>query len=86
MVELVKYAAAIAVVATLISESAILAPVRERLGLRLLYCPVCLGFWLGLPIVFTDDSLTYLASVCVSHVFMLITLRVYAELDKLTPQ
>lgn len=82
MVELIKYAAAIAVVATLISESVILAPVRERLAWRLLYCPVCLGFWLGLPIVFISP-LTYLASVGLSHVFMLITLRVYSELDRL---
>ncbi len=82
MIDLLKYALAIAVVATLISESVIMAPVRERLGWRLLYCPICLGFWLGLPIVFFDPLL-YLASVGLSHAFMLITLRVYAELDRL---
>lgn len=82
MVELIQYAAAIAVTATLVSESAILGPIRDRLGYSLLYCPVCLGFWFGLPVLY-HGWLTYLAAVGLSHVFMLITLRVYAELDNL---
>lgn len=82
MVELIKYAAAIAVVATLVSESAILAPLRERLGYSLLYCPICLGFWFGLPVLL-HGPLFYLAAVGISHIFMLVTLRVYAELDEL---
>lgn len=82
MVELIKYAAAIAVVATLVSESAILSPIRDRLGYSLLFCPICLGFWLGLPALL-NGFLFYLAAVGMSHLFMLITLRVYAELDKL---
>ena len=82
MVELIQYAAAIAVVATLVSESAILSPIRERLGFSLLYCPVCLGFWFGLPALM-NGVLFYLAAVGMSHIFMLITLRVYAELDNL---
>ena len=84
MVELIKYAAAIAVVATLVSESAILAPLRERLGYSLLYCPICLGFWFGLPVLYFQGWLTYLAAVGLSHLFMLITLRVYAELDAIS--
>lgn len=82
MVELLKYAAAIAVVATLISESRLLAPVRERCKWQLLYCPICLGFWLGLPALL-HGPLFYLAAVGASHIFMLITLKVYDELDRL---
>lgn len=82
MVEMIKYASAIAVVATLISESRLLAPIRERVKWQLLYCPVCLGFWLGLPAIL-QGVLFYLAAVGLSHAFMLITLRVYAELDRL---
>ena len=82
MVELIKFAAAIAVTATLVSESAILGPIRDRLGYSLLYCPICLGFWFGLPVLYYG-LVTYLAAVGLSHVFMLVTLRVYDELDAL---
>lgn len=81
MAEILRLAAAIAVMSTLVSESVILAPIREKLGFRLLYCPICLGFWFGLPVIYTHGLVNYLATVGVSHLFMLITLRVYAELD-----
>lgn len=83
MVEILRLAAAVAVLSTLVSESVILAPIREKLGFRLLYCPICLGFWFGLPVIYTHGLVTYLATVGVSHLFMLVTLRVYVELDKL---
>jgi len=75
-----QHAAAVGVLACLISESNIAAPVRDRLGWRVLYCPICLGFWLALP-AFVYGPLHYLFVVALSNVWMLIILKVYAELD-----
>jgi hypothetical protein len=75
-----QHAAAVGVVACLISESEIAATVRDKLGWRILYCPICLGFWLALP-AFVYGPLHYLFVVALSNVWMLVILKVYAELD-----
>jgi hypothetical protein len=75
-----QHAAAVGVLACLISESEIAATVRDKLGWQVLYCPVCLGFWLALP-SFVYGPLHYLFVIALSNVWMLVILKVYAELD-----
>lgn len=75
------HAAAVAVIACLISESAILAPIRERLNYSLFFCPICLGFWLTLPF-FYYGFFHYFLVVAMSNVWMLITLKVYESLER----
>ncbi len=86
MIELIKQAAAVATVATLLSESTIAAPLRDWLFKRkawsLWYCPICLGFWIALPALWFGP-VHYLAVVGFSHLFMLVTLKVYEMLDEL---
>lgn len=86
MLEIIKQAAAVAVLATLLSESTIAAPIRDGLFKRfktvLWFCPVCMGFWIALPSLYFGP-IHYLTVVGVSHVFMLVTLHVYKELDRL---
>ena len=76
-----QHAAAVGVIACLISESAIMATARDKLGWRILYCPLCLGFWLALPLFVYGGLLHYLFVIALSNVWMLVILKVYAELD-----
>ena len=82
MIELIKHAAAVAVLATLISESKLFNPIRLKFKAPLLYCPICLSFWIASPALWFGP-VHYLAVVGVSNVFMLVTLKVYDELDRL---
>lgn len=86
MIEIVKQAAAVAVLATLLSESTIATSLREwlhkRMAWQLWYCPICLGFWIALPTIYFGP-IHYLTVVGVSHLFMLVTLKVYEILDEL---
>ena len=75
-----QHAAFVGVLACLISESEIAATIRDKIGWRLLYCPICLGFWLALP-AFIYGPLHYTLVVALSNVWMLVILKVYAELD-----
>jgi hypothetical protein len=74
------HAAAVGVLACLVSESRIAAPIRDRIGWSVLYCPICLGFWLALPVVL-KGILFYFTTVAISNVWMLVILKVYRELD-----
>ena len=74
------YAAAVGVMACLVSESRIAAPIRDRIGWRVLYCPICLGFWFALPAAI-HGVLFYFTTVAISNIWMLVILKVYRELD-----
>jgi hypothetical protein len=76
----IQHAAAVGVLACLISESEIAAPIRDRLNWRVLFCPVCLGFWIALP-AFLYGVWHYFLVVGVSNIWMLIILKVYEALD-----
>ena len=80
MLVALQHAAAVAVLACLISESNIASIVRDKLGWRILYCPICLGFWLALPVI-AHGILYYLFVIALSNVWMLVILKVYAALD-----
>lgn len=84
MIELILAAfyqsAAVGVVACLISESTIMAPIRNRIGWYLLLCPICLGFWLAAPALLWGP-LHYFAVVGFSNLWMLIILKVYESLE-----
>ena len=86
MTDVIMQAAAVATLATLLSESVIAAPVREWLfkqfAWQLWYCPICLGFWIAAPALWYGP-VHYLAVVGISHIFMLVTLKVYEILDEL---
>ena len=75
-----QHAAAVGVIACLISESQVMATVRDKIGWRILYCPICLGFWLAVPSL-VYGLLHYLFVIALSNVWMLVILKVYAELD-----
>lgn len=72
--------AAVGVVACLISESQIMAPIRDKIGWSLFLCPICLGFWLALPALW-KGILFYFAVVGFSNVWMLVILKVYESLE-----
>ena len=75
------YSAAVGVLACLISESKIAAPIRRKLGWALLECPICLGFWLAAPALVVS-LFFYFAVVGCSNVWMLIILYTYEALDR----
>jgi len=76
---LMTLSAAVAVLSCLVSESEIAAPVRDKLKWRVLYCPICLGFWFAIPTLFA--SYHYFLIVAMSNAWMLIILKVYEALD-----
>jgi hypothetical protein len=72
--------ASVGVLSCLISESVIMAPVRDKIGWSLLFCPICLGFWLALPTLMYGP-LFYLMTVGFSNIWMLVILKVYESLE-----
>ena len=81
IVELLCISSMIGVLACLISESKLLTPVREKLDWDLLYCPVCLGFWLAFPSLLWNWK-AYFLVVALSNAVMLLILKVYSELER----
>jgi hypothetical protein len=77
---ILSHAATVAVLACLISESNIAAPLRKWFDWRVLYCPICLGFWIALP-TFWFGIWYYFLVVATSNVWMLVILKVYEALD-----
>jgi hypothetical protein len=76
------HAAAVGVLSCLVSESAIMAPVRSWLGWRVLLCPICLGFWFASPFLLMYGCVFYyFMVVAFSNVWMLIILKVYESLE-----
>jgi hypothetical protein len=86
------HAAVVGVLACLVSESNIAAPIRdgiERLPRSwftrkltdLVFCPICMAFWIALPTL-TDGVLFYFTTVAMSNLWMLVILKVYRELDE----
>lgn len=75
-----EHSAAVAVIACLISESELAAPIREFLKWRVLYCPICLGIWLALPLFWYGWG-HYFLTVALSNLWMLVILKVYESLD-----
>jgi len=78
----IYYAAYVGVMSCLISESNIAAPIRNFFGWSLLFCPICLGFWIALPFLFWFGLWFYFAVVAFSNVWVLIILYVYEALDR----
>jgi hypothetical protein len=74
------HSAAVGVIACLISESEVAAPLRDRFKWRVLLCPVCLGFWLATPAL-GHGPLYYLLVVGASNAWMLVILKVYESLE-----
>jgi len=77
----IMFGAVVGVIACLITESKILAKPRDWLGWDLLYCPICVGFWVALPFLWLGFA-SYFATVAFSNLWMLIILKVYKELDE----
>lgn len=80
MTQAIIHAAAVGVLACLISESVILSSIRNKLNIYLLECPICLGFWLAAPSLYYG-VLHYFLVVAFSNAWMLIILKVYETLD-----
>jgi hypothetical protein len=76
----VMHAAAVGVLACLISESEIMSPIRTALGWRLLLCPICLAFWIATPALLCGVFYYFLV-VAASNVWMLVILKVYESLE-----
>jgi hypothetical protein len=79
--QLIAHSAFAGVTACLISESKLFAPIRNYLQWDVLYCPICLGFWLAAPALLEHGFHQYFLVVGLSNVWMLIILKVYRELD-----
>ena len=86
-----KHAAAVGVLACLVSESEIMAPVRAWFQAlpknwftykltSLVICPICLAFWFGVPALLGGFDYYFLV-VAISNVWMLIILKVYESLE-----
>lgn len=80
------YGAVVGVFSCLISESTLVSPIRNLLGWPVLYCPICLGIWIALPVLFLQGLLSYSGTVAFSNVWMLVILKVYRELDESTEE
>jgi hypothetical protein len=76
----IQRAAMVGVLACLISESEVASCVRDRLKWRVLYCPICLGFWLALPALWLGFRY-YFFVVGLSNLWMLIILKTYESLE-----
>lgn len=70
----------VGVVACLISESIIAEPIRRLVKGSLVYCPICLSFWLALPALFGGLN-AYFLTVGFSNIWMLLTLKVYESIE-----
>lgn len=81
MIDLLAQSACVAVLATLISESILLAKVRDRFDTYLVNCPICLGFWFALP-TFYFGFTHYFLVVAMSNAWMLVIVKLYNELEK----
>lgn len=88
----IMHAAAVGVTACLISESEIVTPIRNLLVRwspsrikPLWHCPICLGFWVAAPALMYG-WIYYFTVVALSNVWMLVILKVYAELDAVSPE
>jgi hypothetical protein len=81
MFELLEHAATVAILSTFISESKLLSPIRNKLNFDLLYCPICLSFWVGAIYLYSGIG-HYFLTLAIANVFMLIVLKVYRELDE----
>ena len=80
MMDVVAQAAFVAVVSTLISESVIMSPIRDKCNTYLVNCPICMGIWLALPFMWFG-FLHYFLVVAVSNLWMLVILKLYNELE-----
>ena len=79
--ELLCISAAVGVVACLISESNLFGPIRSYIKHPIVFCPICLGFWLALPSLLWDWR-AYFLVVAISNAWMLLILYVYEALDR----
>lgn len=81
MIDAITQAAFVGVISCLISESNIAAPIRDFFGQKLLFCPICLGFWFAAPF-FWYGFLHYFLVVAFSNAWMLVILLAYEALDR----
>lgn len=57
-----------------------MAPIRDKVGWSLLFCPICMGFWFAIPTL-KFGLLFYFFVVGLSNLWMLIILKVYESLE-----
>jgi hypothetical protein len=81
LVNLLCISAAVGVVACLISESNLFGPIREYISHPLVYCPICLSFWLAMPSVLWDWR-AYFLVIATSNLHILLILYIYESLDR----
>lgn len=79
--QVVAQAAFVAVVSTFVSESFLMSRFRDYIDTYLVNCPVCMAFWLATPFLYYG-FLHYFLVVAASNAWMLVILKVYAELEK----
>jgi hypothetical protein len=75
------HAAAVGVIACLISESTTMSPVRNYFNYTLLFCPICLSFWIAIPALFIG-LFHYFLVVAMSNIWMLLILKVYEAIER----
>ena len=80
MMDVLAQAACVAVIATLVSESMIMSPIRDYVDTYFVHCPICMGIWLALPFAW-NGFLHYFLVVATSNLWMLIILKLYNELE-----
>lgn len=74
--------AAVGVLACLVSESTLFAPIRNRLkNFQLIFCPICMSFWFAAPALLYGP-LFYFAVTAFSNVWILLILHTYEALDR----
>lgn len=80
MIDLLAHAAFVAVVSTLVSESMLMSPIRDKCDTYFVNCPICMGIWLALPFMWFGFFYYFLV-VAVSNLWMLIILKLYDALE-----
>lgn len=81
MVDALYHSAAVAVLATLITESSLFSTFRTKLNWDLFYCPICISFWLAIPTLWYG-GLHYFLTLALANVWMLVILNNYKLLGE----
>lgn len=78
---LLEQSAAVAVIATIISESYLLTPIRKLFESYYVNCPICMGIALAAPTLYYGVG-HYFLVVALSNAWMLVILKLYNELER----
>jgi hypothetical protein len=81
---IINCGAIVAVIATVISFSNLFTPIREKLPYLkgLFYCPLCLSYWISLPITLLLSEIKYcFLVILISNIMTLLIVLLYNQIN-----